>query len=536
MAKFTPAVQELENTFAERQTGPFVDRGGSVGFDVRAYGAVLDGASDNAAALNAALAAAQTAGVRVVTVAGGAARIASNVTIPSGVTLRVLEGATIKPAAGATLTINGTFDAGLYSVFDLSEGGSVVLGRGAVEYVVPQWWGAVGDGVTDDTAAIQAAIDAAAPNRTTTSWTIERLAVVFVPPGDWLIDGQLILPEGVLLQGAGPYATRLILGNKGWSNTAPKIRDANFDYVTNSKNLGIRDLSLLPDIRVPTTHPSGAAFMEFRNVTELLIHNVRILMHKFPFGGDTADYRGIILSECAVTDIENLVGDFGDYLIISKPNTNRGVNLGRFRNIYAYRQKECGVLLQSSSKNYFVGLQVDFPVDRGGLGRPLTLDAASHENTVVGGAIQTLGEHGILVDGDKNCISGLYVRNGKAGKKAIKLGGNNNIVTGCRVSGAGGDFEDTGANNRFNENSAANDTLTARGNANIVAGTTFVDVALSGLPKTPSESEVYVYPKTSPAAATKWWVNNITQSGFRINVDTDPGTTITFRYEVRVGS
>ncbi|HEX7118251.1 MAG TPA: right-handed parallel beta-helix repeat-containing protein, partial [Longimicrobiales bacterium] len=174
MPKFTPALQELENTFTEPQTGPFVDQGGSVGFDVRAYGAVLDGASDDAAALNAALAAVQAAGVQVVTVAGGAARIASNVTIPSGVTLRVLEGATIKPAAGATLTINGTFDAGLYSVFDLSEGGSVVLGRGATERALPQWWGARGDGVTDDTAAIDA-------------W-LAQAGELFLPTGIYLAD------------------------------------------------------------------------------------------------------------------------------------------------------------------------------------------------------------------------------------------------------------------------------------------------------------------------------------------------------------
>lgn len=53
-------------------------------------------------------------------------------------------------------------------------------------------FGAVGDGVANDTAAIAAAIDAAAPVR----------GVVFFPPGTYMTDRQFI-PSGVTVQGSG---------------------------------------------------------------------------------------------------------------------------------------------------------------------------------------------------------------------------------------------------------------------------------------------------------------------------------------------
>ena len=52
-------------------------------------------------------------------------------------------------------------------------------------------FGAVGDGVADDTAAIQRAIDEAS----------KRGGIVFVPPGRWLCRGHLELKMGVHLEG-----------------------------------------------------------------------------------------------------------------------------------------------------------------------------------------------------------------------------------------------------------------------------------------------------------------------------------------------
>jgi len=82
-------------------------------------------------------------------------------TIPSNISLEI-ENGTILDGAG-TLTINGPFKAELYQVFGSSI--SIAFGKGFVEKVYPQWWGAIGDGTTDDTAAVQLAIIAAEGHR-----------------------------------------------------------------------------------------------------------------------------------------------------------------------------------------------------------------------------------------------------------------------------------------------------------------------------------------------------------------------------------
>jgi hypothetical protein len=111
---------------------------------------------------------------------------------PQHVALSFEKTGQLQPASGKTLTINGPVDAGLWQIFG---GSGTVTGTPQIECVYPQWFGAAGDGVTDDTTPMQKAFDSfklvRLPNGeykitdtlTATGITIEGLEV----DGSWLV-------------------------------------------------------------------------------------------------------------------------------------------------------------------------------------------------------------------------------------------------------------------------------------------------------------------------------------------------------------
>jgi Pectate lyase superfamily protein len=91
--------------------------------------------------------------------------------------------------------------------------GAIAVGAGspaaaATGSATPAWYnvtayGAVGDGTTDDTAAIQQAITAAATNATTGSYSGNLCGTVYVPAGSYLISSALNIPSTVRITGDG---------------------------------------------------------------------------------------------------------------------------------------------------------------------------------------------------------------------------------------------------------------------------------------------------------------------------------------------
>jgi len=108
-------------------------------------------------------------------------------------------------------------------------------------------FGAVGDGKTDDTAAIQKALDAAA----------RSVPVCFLPPGLYRLNGHLTVPAGVTLRGASggaphsehPIGTVLLAyGGRGDPDGPPLI--------TLKPNACVRNLVIhYPEQRLPDVAP-----------------------------------------------------------------------------------------------------------------------------------------------------------------------------------------------------------------------------------------------------------------------------------------
>ena len=94
----------------------------------------------------------------ILRVPAGVWNIADNLTIPANISLQVERGAILAVADGKILTINGPVEAGLYQVFSWSGSAQIAFGAWAVREVYPEWFGAVADGVTDCTSALQVAL------------------------------------------------------------------------------------------------------------------------------------------------------------------------------------------------------------------------------------------------------------------------------------------------------------------------------------------------------------------------------------------
>ena len=120
-------------------------------------------------------------------------------------------GGVLQVARHSELTVTGLLAAPIMRIFDISlQGSSVDFGSTvALPSVYPQWWGAIGDGAHDDTAAIQGALDAVKGNWT--RHTYSALAPVLLIPGNYRITDQIRV-YGTEHAGAEGYDSYVIRG------------------------------------------------------------------------------------------------------------------------------------------------------------------------------------------------------------------------------------------------------------------------------------------------------------------------------------
>lgn len=115
-------------------------------------------------------------------------------TIPASMTLKVNRGATLTISAGRAITVNGSFEAGLYQAFSHNNTDGVIFGATSIKETHPIWWnGDAGDGATDVITAIQSAID-----------SLPSGGTVFFAMGEYRSSGNLGMTyHNLKLKGAG---------------------------------------------------------------------------------------------------------------------------------------------------------------------------------------------------------------------------------------------------------------------------------------------------------------------------------------------
>lgn len=222
---------------------------GRSGEDVRSHFATGDGITDDSAAFTNAIAAAAGGRVIVSEARTGTYKIAGNVTVPSGVTIEFRQGGLLSVDNGITFAIaeGASVEAGQYQI--MSGAGTLTLGAGVCDYTLPQWWGAVSDGSTDDTAAIEAAITAA-----------QAVGTCYIPSGTYAIDSTIdnCWPNsggagglgGLVVRGAGESDT--ILKYTGTTGYCIATSTDNTTDAFDGSNSTIRDLHIqAPNIADP---------------------------------------------------------------------------------------------------------------------------------------------------------------------------------------------------------------------------------------------------------------------------------------------
>lgn len=144
-------------------------------FNVKNYGAMGDGSTDDRAAFVSAAAAVGSHGTLYLPT--GTYRIASNLTLANALRIKFEEGAIIKPDNGVMVSLTAVEARGAQQIFDVSVGGSIQLvppvygattaaGLPNTNMLYVTWFGAKGDSTTDDTLAFQGAVNAAGPGTT----------------------------------------------------------------------------------------------------------------------------------------------------------------------------------------------------------------------------------------------------------------------------------------------------------------------------------------------------------------------------------
>ena len=201
-----------------------------------ATGVVGDGTTDDRAAFASSDTSATVSNLPLMLLPG-TYRVASDLTITSPVWF--ITGAIIKPDSGVTVTLAGGIAVAPPSqIFDNSSAGGFVIKKLSAPIAV-EWFGAKGDGVADDTAPIQAAINTCQESGG---------GVVLLRSGKFGISAPLnITKNGVKLLGSGVDVTYLAVISNTFSTGQCAL---NINSASTLMAIQVSDMTITGDPRI----------------------------------------------------------------------------------------------------------------------------------------------------------------------------------------------------------------------------------------------------------------------------------------------
>jgi len=294
---YEPGTSTLKTTWTDKdkttpQTNPIIldDKGRAVAFGDGRYKFVITDSNDNQIDVPAALdgfgyaltygsekfiseysdltaAVAAIGSVNKVTlVIDSATTLTADTTVTDNIHLDIRNGYPI-PLGNYNLTINGPVTAGLWQIFDYTGTGVVTFGAGYIDRIYPQWFGAVGDGSTDNYDSMTSALA-----------SLSSGGICYAPKGDYFFAAQggshPVIPvySGVTLI-IDNDATLLVEGGSSSSgvNTYSTALFVNSDMVN-----GNQDISIIGG-KIKSASSSGCGgFLAFKNVVNLHIEGVEL--------------------------------------------------------------------------------------------------------------------------------------------------------------------------------------------------------------------------------------------------------------------
>jgi hypothetical protein len=346
--------------------------------------------------------------------------IPEDLVLPKNVTLRFERGAVFSLGSGVKVTINGEIEAGFQPIFS---GPGRVDGNIMARFIYPQWWGAQGDGVADDYAAIAQAAQAA------------RGKVLFFRHGTYLTSQMIVLP-GQIFVDADPGT--IIKASK----SMPAVMTADValkpDYA--AQQLSLRNLRL-----------------DGNKLADNCIYLYKISMNYFAALDGVSTHKavndGIVLAACQGGSFRNIqtFDNGGNGIAIL------GCNSASFDSISATANKKSGAYISRfTDKNgaHFGGgctvtrLHCESNAEHG-----VDIFKVVNNNRVniVGGWIEMNGGDGVRITSSPVTISGsLFFGVGAGSNYAVHImSGSQVCVTGCTLVGAKGSafgFKDEGNN------------------------------------------------------------------------------------------